>query len=354
MRLNALIVKFSVFLFCLVLFGAAPVEAEVERVNDKDLPNVFIFTLFGVRGSESKLDPEHQYIQYLWKQMIMEGVFYFNLVEGNASKNIQFHMGPVQSINSGRNLSVLGNIEVPSLFQLLRKSYGWPQTKVWNIGYWFKKEFLYKSSEYGADTFPAMIDKDFRIEPDISAVLNDDEKDFLSRYALLREKKYYSWPTWDVAGQRQFDFLLKLVKAYKPKFVHFIIGDQDTAHSDTFGRYALSIKKTDENIFRFWQFIKDDPYYKDNTYLFVSPDHSRNIYYMHHNEGNYPEDSSVWLYVYGPGVKENKVIERPIQHVDIFATVVKIFGLDVSFGDGKVLEDAFAKTAELSSNRRSR
>ena len=61
----------------------------------------------------------------------------------------------------------------------------------------------------------------------------------------------------------------------------------------------------DREINEIMDIIKTDPFYKDNTYLIVSPDHDRNTYYMQHNLYN---NKPVWLYIYGPDIKKGTVI----------------------------------------------
>jgi arylsulfatase A-like enzyme len=121
----------------------------------------------------------------------------------------------------------------------------------------------------------------------------------------------------------------------------------ETAHYDTFGRYVISLKHCDNNIYGIWKMIQEDPEYKDNTYLFVCPDHSRNVYYMQHTENVYDDPSRVWMYVYGPGVKKGAVIKRKINHTDIFATLCAIFKIDAKSASGRVLKDCLSRGADF-------
>ena len=133
------------------------------------------------------------------------------------------------------------------------------------------------------------------------------------------------------------------MRDFKPKLIHYLMQDTDCAHFSTFGRYVLSLKTADKKIFDIWQTIKKNPFYKDNTYLIISPDHERNAYYMHHDENAYDNPSKVWMYIYGPDIKKGVVIDRAIHHIDIFATVAYIMDVETHATDGKILKDCFCK-----------
>ena len=77
-------------------------------------------------------------------------------------------------------------------------------------------------------------------------------------------------------------------------------------------------------IYEIWQIIESEPFYQGNTYLFISPDHERNSYYMDHFENPPENPSNVWMYVYGPKVKKGVVIDNVVHHVDMFQTIAVI------------------------------
>lgn len=183
--------------------------------------------------------------------------------------------------------------------------------------------------------------KPFEMSPLLIRVLTEPELNSNEALIELRKMKINTWPFWDINEEVCYQAVKSILKVYKPKILHFVMDGVDSAHYDTFGRYVLAIKDTDQRLFEIWEFIQNDPFYKDNTYLFVALDHSRDRYYMHHME--YDSTRQGWLYVYGPNVKKGIKINRPLYHIDIFATVAYIMNLKTHPTKGKVLKDCFIK-----------
>jgi len=114
------------------------------------------------------------------------------------------------------------------------------------------------------------------------------------------------------------------------------------AHYDSYSRYVLTLKMDDEIIYGIWRMIQTDPFYKDNTYLFVCPDDERNAYYRYHDSNARDNPCHVWLYAFGPGVKKGVTVSRPIYHIDIFSTVARIMKTNAPPIDSKVLSEVFS------------
>lgn len=325
------------------LFLSKPLFAALESIRKEsyskvNLPNVIIITLSGVRNSETINDPTHQYIPNLWGKMLKEGVLYTNLLSVGA----EFHMPQVDAINTGKNYPVYLKTDVPSIFQYIRKKYAFPATKLWSIKHFLEKSYFFKTEGFGEDTFPCQIDLTFVMSDELKTILTKEELDFVSSFRQMEVKfnnfEIYHWDTVDEIFCR---FFKKIVDKFKPKFIHYVMAGVETAHHDMFSRYCLALKHCDENIFEIWQMIKNDPFYKDNTYLIVCPDHERNMYFMQHTENAHDNPSSVWMYIYGPKVKKGAVIDRRIYHVDIFATLAHIFKVETRPTKGKILKDCF-------------
>jgi len=182
---------------------------------------------------------------------------------------------------------------------------------------------------------------DFDISPQLKEILTKQELVFWDGFSSLVDKNPEKWPNWDSLGDVQYEAFMKIMRKFKPKLMHYILNDTESAHADSFARYLLALKKCDKRILEMREFIDSDPYYKDNTYLIINVDHGRNMYYMDHVENCYPNPSHVWLYIYGPRIKKGIVIKRPVYHTDIFATVAYLMDVETHANDGKVLKDAF-------------
>jgi len=302
------------------------------------IPNIIIITLSGVRNEESIKDPTHQYIPNLWNKMFKEGVLYANLV----NLNLQFHMPQVNAINTGKtHYFMYDKIYFPTIFQYIRKKYNLPADKLWLIGNWYLEQIGYAIDGYDPNTYPLSISTDFLTSQEFNKVFTKQELIFLDLYRNYLRENFFSSPQWSGRENISFCFLKKIMRKFKPKLIHYVMGAVECAHYDTFSQYVLSLKRCDEMIFEIWNFIKTDPFYKDNTYLIVCVDHERNLYYMNHNEDTFDNSSRVWMYIYGPDIKKGVVIKRKIKHVDIFSTVAYLMNIETSASEGEVLKDCF-------------
>jgi len=304
---------------------------------DKNIPNVIIIILSGVRNSESITDPDHQYIPNLWNNMRKEGALYTNLVCLGAEFHVQ-----AAAINTGRSWSAFCRIDTPTIFQYIRKKYTLPLHSLWSIGQLWGPLCHYNSSGYGDDTYPSELAQNLILTPELEVTFTKQESFFLSH--VKENRKHFPGFTayiWDAINEVDYRFFKKIIREFKPKMVQFVMQGTETAHYDTFARYALSLKRSDEMIFEIWQMIKNDPFYKNNTYLIVCPDHGRNLYYMQHNENAHDDPSHVWMYIYGPHIKKGITISRSVYHRDIFVTLAYIMDVETHPSEGKVLKDCF-------------
>jgi len=327
-------------LFLIMSFNLCAQDEPTEKI-----PNVIIITLVGVSNIDSIEDPSHQYIPNLWNNMFKEGTLYTNLIDLNE----QFHIPPVSAIITGKTYENAGannnkdfKLKAPSIFQYIRKKYNLPAYKLWSIGDWYYGHCIYQTEGYLEDSFPCRLtSKSLDMSPEAKELLTRQELNFLDNFHKFRDEGIIKWPHWDSLGKFLYQIFNKIMRKYKPKFVHYIMNDTESAHSDTFSRYVLSLKQIDKKIFEIWKTIKEDPFYNNNTYLIISPDHERNLYYMQHHESLTDEFSHVWMYIYGPNIKKGVAINRPIHHIDIFATVAYIMAVDTHSTQGKILKDCF-------------
>lgn len=324
-----------IFIFCIARDSLGYTKDQAAQ----DTPNVIIIVFSGLRNVDSIDDSSHQYIPNLCNVIFKEGLLYTNLID----LNFQFHMPIISAISTGKIYpDVKSKLSCPSLFQYVRKKYRWPAHKLWVIGEWEPDMFIYKTDEFAEDTFPCQLAcLKFEMSDEAVRLCSKQDLSFLEKYKQLSKEKESEWPQWDSVGSAQFMMLKKIMFAYKPKFLLYVMNDVESAHYDTFGRYVLSLKRSDERILEIWKIIQEDSFYKDNTYLIITPDHERNGYYMHHSENSCENATPVWMYVYGPGIEKNKTAGQLVHHIDIFPTLAKIFEVDTHSTRGKLLEDFF-------------
>lgn len=335
------IARVAMFLVCFLILGYF--FTIVRRHSYKTIntiPNVIIVTLLGVRNSEAIDDPEHQYIPNIWNKLKPEGTLYTNLVVTNC----EFHMPSVQAINTGENYEATWGISKPTFFHYVKEHYKLSKDKLWMIGHWFKFTSSLVSSTHFPDmnepcAFTSLESGEEHKNRQLWKILSVQEKEFISNRIKGVKFNVAKWPVWDSMDGIYYSILMKILRVYKPKLVHYLIGGTECAHYGSYARYVISLKDADEEVLKLWEFIKKSPYYKNNTYLFVTVDHSRDVYYRHHYKSYEP----VWLYVFGPGIKQGAIIKRPIYHIDIFSTVVHLMKVKTHKTKGRILFDCFVK-----------
>lgn len=323
-------------------------EAEGET-SISGLPHVIIVTLAGVRNCETIEDQTHQYIPHLWNEMFKEGTLYTNLV----NVNYEFHMPAVRAINDGhKHFSWFmkgGKLYAPTIFQLVRNKYHLPANKVWSLGCWDYADAALRQGKFKENTFPCQFKSrglpiSGRIREVLKGLLNKQDTDFLDNYQLAAER-IGVWTVWDSFEPMQYRIFKKIMTAFKPVLVHYVSNATEIAHGGSYAQYVLALKEVDKKIFEIWQMIQNDKEYKDKTYLFVDVDHERDDYFKtHHMNPNEDNPSRVWMFVYGPGVKKDQVIERPVYHRDIFATVASLMKVEAGSTEGRVLKDCLEES----------
>lgn len=328
-----------IFSFFIIVFFLGCFEALGQDITAEELPNIIVMTFSGVRNMDSIEDPTHQYIPNLWNRLFKEGVLYTNFLNVNE----QFHMNSIYAIDTGIVHPFFRfSLVAPSFFQYARKKYNLPAYKLWSIGHWLRSIYVLKTENYPEDTFPcALSSLGSNISPELKDIFTKQESRFWRPYTEMLEKNPERWPNWDTFGKIQHRLLMKILQKFKPKLVRYILNDVECAHSDTYSRYVIALKDCDERIFEIWKFIREDPFYKDKTYLIVNVDGNRDPYYRDHIENQYVNPARVWMYIYGPGVKKGVTIERPVYNIDIFATIVAIMDLETHHTEGKPLNDCF-------------
>ncbi|HUK17750.1 MAG TPA: hypothetical protein VLW65_15105 [Bryobacteraceae bacterium] len=133
----------------------------------------------------------------------------------------------------------------------------------------------------------------------------------------------------------------QLMHRLSPSLLWITLHDIDIAHSGTFSLYVEGIKRTDRLCGELWQAIQKDPEYANRTTMFILPDFGRDSDidsggngFQHHRTGD-PVSRTTWMMVLGPNVKQNVVIDRPVESTDLVPTLGAYFGFDPRLSTGK-------------------
>jgi len=137
----------------------------------------------------------------------------------------------------------------------------------------------------------------------------------------------------------------QLMRQLAPSLLWITLHDMDIAHSGTYSLYLDGIQRSDRLCGEIWKMIQSEPEYSGKTTLFILPDFGRDSDtdaggngFQHHRTGD-PISRTTWMMVLGPGIRENVVVDRPVESTDLVPTLGSIFGFSARRAQGKPLTE---------------
>jgi hypothetical protein len=131
------------------------------------------------------------------------------------------------------------------------------------------------------------------------------------------------------------------MSADHPQILIINFPDVDYAgHSGDWGRYLDAIRTVDSLVYELWQSIQSDPYYQDNTTLFITNDHGR------HDDGHggFKDHGDgcegcrhILLLAVGRGFPAGHVVETTRTQIDLAPTVGDLLSFSLPHADGTSL-----------------
>ena len=137
----------------------------------------------------------------------------------------------------------------------------------------------------------------------------------------------------------------QVMRQYAPSLLWMTLHDIDIAHSGAYSLYLDGIQRSDRLCTEVWRGIQADPEYKGRTTLFILPDFGRDSDFspggngfQHHRTGD-ALSRATWMMVLGPGVRENVVVDRPVDSLDLVPTLGRILGFSPTLAQGTPLRE---------------
>jgi hypothetical protein len=138
-----------------------------------------------------------------------------------------------------------------------------------------------------------------------------------------------------------------VMRQFSPSLLWITLHDIDVAHAGTFSLYVDAIRRTDQLCADLWKMIQADPEYAGRTTMFILPDFGRDSDeqaggngFQHHRTGD-ARSRTTWMIVIGPGIRENVVIDRPLDSLDLVPTLGAYFGFSPRFARGTRVAELF-------------
>lgn len=137
----------------------------------------------------------------------------------------------------------------------------------------------------------------------------------------------------------------QLMRQLAPSLLWITLHDIDIAHSGTYSLYIEGIQRTDRLCGELWRAIESEPEYAGKTTMFILPDFGRDSDtdaggngFQHHRTGD-PLSRTTWMMVTGPGIRQNVVVDRPVESTDLVPTLGSRLGFSAGLAQGKPLEE---------------
>ncbi|MEK6399042.1 MAG: hypothetical protein V4734_13210 [Terriglobus sp.] len=142
--------------------------------------------------------------------------------------------------------------------------------------------------------------------------------------------------TLDSADELSLFITRRLMDKQAPSLMMLTLHDMDVAHSGAYSLYIDAIRRADRLCAELWQAVQAHPEYKNRTSLYIMPDFGRDADddpsgngFQHHRTGS-DMARTTWLLAMGPHIRQNVIVERPIESIDLVPTVGCRLGFDTA------------------------
>jgi len=136
-----------------------------------------------------------------------------------------------------------------------------------------------------------------------------------------------------------------MMRKLAPSLLWITLHDIDIAHAGAYSLYVDAIRRSDRLCSEIWKTIQAEPEYAGKTNMFILPDFGRDSDtdpggngFQHHRTGD-SLSRTTWMIAMGPGIRENTVVDRPVESIDLVPTLGAQFGFSPRFSHGKVLSE---------------
>jgi len=286
------------------------VTATPHALSQQDAPKVVLFVIDGPRYSETFGDTTHTYIPHLWNDLRPLGTLLTNFRnEGTTTTNpghASIVTGTWQTVaNDGSERP-----DKPTIFEYYRKDTGAPQPDTYVIPGKDKLNVCAYSTHaaYGA------------------------------AYGATASLGHAT----DVSV---YDALVSVLANQKPRVVLVSLSDVDEAgHSSVWSSYVSAITGADSLVWKTWNYLQQDPFYADQTYLFITNDHGRHddAHGGFQNHGDACEGCRhLTFLVLGPDVKADHTSDSHFTQRDICLTVAQILDIPAPYAEGIIMQEIF-------------
>lgn len=315
---NIIMRKKQVFLY-LAIITVLIYSCTKDSIPDKyKTKNIIVIVVDGARYSETWGDSTHQFIPYFANEIAKNGIINTEFYNNGATYTLAGHSALTTSNyqqinNTGAEIPIY-----PSVFQCFLKQKQINANSSWIISSKDKLEIL---NNCLLNTWSN------RFSPSTNCGVNGLGSGY-------RE---------DSISIVKFQEILTI---YHPHLVLFSFRDPDfSAHTGIWNNYIEGIKNTDKYICQIWNFINNDPIYKNSTTLFITNDHGRHLDSVSSGFASHGDTCMgcrhISFFAYGPDFKKSIIINKPRELIDIPATIAELLQFNAVYLRGEVMNELF-------------
>jgi len=278
---------------------------------------IIIVIIDGARYTETFGDPTHQYIPEMW-QISQQGT----IVDAYYNDGITYTIRAIPALWCGAWTEIIDTLymgsstiyaEKPTLFEYYRKQKNMPAEECFYTIKYINNLWLPSfDPSYGPDWWPT----------------------------------YHSYGSGDkdVAEQTQW-----VMDTYHPHLLYVYLGDTDhEGHSGIWGNYTSAIQTADSIVGVLWNKAQVDPFYKDQTILFVTNDHGRHDDehggFQHHGD-ECEGCRHIQFLAAGPKIKKNFISTQYRTIPDMAVTASYWLDIDPEAATGEIMYEIFEENA---------
>lgn len=176
----------------------------------------------------------------------------------------------------------------------------------------------------------------------LTILTNSDDPDYGATYMA---SDIYG----DITDDEVYLNLVGAMDAYHPKLILVNFPSVDRAgHSGIWDDYLSAITNVDNLIYQLWYKIENDPYYKNNTTLFITNDHGRHTANFSSHGDDCEGCQHLMLLALGRNIFPGKIVSEKKYQIALARAIGELLVFTTSGATGSSLFDAsYAPTTEM-------
>ena len=306
-----------------VFKGMDTMIAANKRFNQGD--SSYIFKRYQGKSLE---ESRQRLFPFIWGTIARQGQLYGNRTLGNKVNNANphwFSYPGYSELFTGYADSMINSNDYPNnphttLFDFLNRQKGY-EGKVAAFGAWGAFDRILNEPRAGFPVISAF---------DTTGGQNPSDNERLLNKMLAAS--YKPWKEGECLDVFTHYAALEHLKTRHPKVIYIGYGETDEwAHAGQYRSYLDAAQQVDKWIGEIWDFVQNDPMYKNKTALMITVDHGRGQRNQWVDHGkSVPGAGETWFALLGPEVsrKGEVKLDMQIYQEQLAQTMVALMGMN--------------------------